>query len=151
MTKLLIAHCCGKIYPLHSEANVPVFCMCNTSAAWWTDPIVGDITVFCANGPRYVSVLGLHNGLLMAEIPLSGIVPKETCDQLCEESQGYLFKELHQLVIRFRPDCSRVRGVKFTTNRADVPPEKRVVLLPKSREEAETLVRVGMNFLENLE
>lgn len=112
--KLLYAECCGTLVVPSRNERVPRWCECQRSCCWWDDPEAGKFAVFSNCGRDKTSIIGLHNGLLLAPfkqyddgrggIREYGFIQGDLIKQILEETPAsYAFKTVSSLVIRCRP------------------------------------------------
>jgi len=110
--KLLWASCCFSIVVPNKNAKTIKYCDCGNSCVWWDNPATGELGV-SSNDINKVSVLGIHNGLLLSEC--SSYVDKHKMEEILKNTEtNYLFKTMNSLIIRFTPgNTSDTRFVKL--------------------------------------
>lgn len=135
--KLLFAECCASIVVPYGKAGVARWCECTRSCCWWDEPSSGKFVVFNFDGPKRVSILGIHNGLLRAPFKEwdtekgrdeFGCIQRSVFKEILEETPDYyLFKSMQSLIIRVRPGFSDdVRFATLEEVRGKLQPEVKV-------------------------
>ena len=118
--KILFAECCGSLVVPHSEPDNPNYCKCRSACCWWDNPHTGLFACWSTLGKYYVSIIGLHNGLLADLTPPNSHVTKTDMEQILADTPStYLFKTLNSLVIRFRPGFTN--DTRLVTVPGDIP------------------------------
>lgn len=100
--KLLWADCCKSLVVPCPTPHESRYCRCGLAACWWIKPSEGILGVWHHWGHDAISIIGLHNGLLLAKCPPGGKIDREQiADILKHTPENYLFSQAQSLVVRF--------------------------------------------------
>ena len=98
----MFAQCCGTLIVPYKKEDKPRSCECGKSHIWWEVLLTGKIAVYTED-KSFVSILGLHNGLLNHDMGGDYTISKDDIkDIIAKTPDNYLFSTYESLIIRVK-------------------------------------------------